>query len=157
MVAADRGAVGQPSGATPFPSTGRLLAVDWGRRRIGLALSDPTQTIATPLATLTRRTGRRFPLAKLRAYLDEHAPVAIVVGLPLASDGTEGAAAAEARQTGTLLATKTGLPVCYHDERMTTARALSARREAETRDTTPVDDMAAAVLLQQFLESRRRA
>ena len=154
MVAADRGAMDRASGATTLPMTGRLLAVDWGHRRIGLAVSDPTQTIAQPLATLTRRWGRRCPLARLRAHLDRLAPVGIVVGLPLESDGTEGEAAAHARQTGTLLAEKTGLPVCYRDERMTTARAL---REVGPRNRLSVDDVAAALLLQQFLESRRTA
>lgn len=154
MVAADRGAMDGPSGATSLPVTGRILAVDWGHRHIGLAVSDPTQTIAQPLATLTRRSGRRFPLAKLRPHLDRLAPVGILLGLPLESDGTEGEAAAQARETGTLLAQKTGLPICYRDERMTTARAIN---DLGKRDHGPIDDVAAAVLLQQFLESRRTA
>ena len=74
-------------------AVGRLLGVDWGEKRIGLALSDPGQRVAHPLGTLTRRVGQRFPMQRLRAYLDEHAPVGVVVGLPLESDGSEGAAA----------------------------------------------------------------
>jgi putative Holliday junction resolvase len=64
--------------------------VDWGERRIGLAVSDPTQTLAQPLATLTRRAGKRFPMRKLRLHLDEIHPVGIVVGLPLGADAREG-------------------------------------------------------------------
>lgn len=141
-----------------LPSSGRLLAVDWGTKRIGLALSDPGQTIAQPLATLTRRAGKRFPLRQLRHHLDRHHPVGIVIGLPLESDGSEGEAAGAARATGELIAAKTGLPVAYLDERMTTARALGAIRDlgGSVRGRHgEVDQLAATVLLQTFLDGRR--
>jgi len=64
-------------------TTGRLLAVDWGERRIGLALSDETQVLAQPLTTLTRRAGKRFPMAQLLEQVTKHNVVGIVVGLPL--------------------------------------------------------------------------
>ena len=80
-----------------IPFTGRILAIDPGTKRIGLAVSDPTQTLAQPLTTLTRREGKRFPLQNLKAHLDEHEPVGIVIGLPLASDGSEDERAAAAR------------------------------------------------------------
>lgn len=137
------------------PGEGRWVAVDWGTKRIGLAVSDPSGTIAQPLATLTRRAGRRLPMQQLRAHLDALRPVGIVVGLPLESDGSEGAAAREARATADLVAAKTGLPVTLVDERMTTARALEAghpKRGARV----DVDQRAAVVLLQQFLDRRRR-
>jgi Holliday junction resolvase len=57
------------SGDPAIPPTGRLLGVDWGEKRIGLAITDPTRTIAQPLATLRRRAGRRFPMRQLRPYL----------------------------------------------------------------------------------------
>jgi len=60
-----------------------------GTRRIGLALSDETQTLAQPLATLTRRAGKRFPMAQLLAQVDRHQVVGIVVGLPLNEDGAK--------------------------------------------------------------------
>jgi putative Holliday junction resolvase len=135
-----------------------LLAVDVGQKRIGLALSDPSQTLAQPLATLTRRAGRRFPMRRLREHLDAHRPVGVVVGLPLTPDGAEDERAAEARTTGALIAAKTGLPVAYWDERMTTARALGAVRElgGGTRGRKEdVDQLAATVLLQHFLDGRR--
>ena len=73
--------------------SGRLLAVDWGEKRIGLALSDESQTLAQPLATLTRRAGKRFPMQQLREHLDAHHPVGVIVGLPLTPEGHEGDAA----------------------------------------------------------------
>jgi putative Holliday junction resolvase len=133
---------------------GRVLGVDWGTKRIGLALSDPSGTIAQPLATLTRRAGRRFPLKQLRAHLDHWHPVAVVVGLPLEADGTEGSAARDAREAATLIADKAGLPVELLDERMTTARALQEGASGRA-DRVDVDQRAAAVLLQLYLDRRR--
>lgn len=143
---------GPPDHGTDVPPAGRLLAVDWGEKRIGLAITDPTRTIAQPLATLTRRAGRRFPMQQLRAYLDEYRPVAIVVGLPLTPEGTEGPAAAAAREVGALIAGKTGLPVVFLDERMTTARAAEADAVGGRVDR---DQRAASVLLQAYLEIHR--
>ncbi len=144
--------------STALPTQGRLLAVDVGEKRIGLALSDPTQMLAQPLGTLTRRTGKRFPMQQLRAHLEAHRPTGVVVGLPLESDGSEGDRALEARNIGAHIEDKTGLPVCYHDERMTTARALRAVRDlgGGTRGRKgEVDQLAATTLLQSFLDGRR--
>src|SRR5919201_1677584 len=80
------------------PFQGRLLAVDWGQRRIGLALSDETQTLAQPLTTLTRRAGKRFPMAQLLEQIRRHQVVGIIVGLPLDESGAEGDAAHSARR-----------------------------------------------------------
>lgn len=141
-----------------LPTTGRLLAIDIGDKRIGLALTDPTQTVAQPLATLTRRPGRRFPLKRLKTHLDTHHPSGIVVGLPLLPDGSEGKRASEARAVAARIAELSRLPVVLRDERMTTARALEAIRtlggsvKGRKQD---VDQLAATTLLQHFLESRR--
>jgi putative Holliday junction resolvase len=132
---------------------GRILAVDWGTKRIGLSLSDPTGTIAQPLATLTRRAGRRFPMGQLRMHIERWQPVAVVVGLPLEADGSEGPAAREARAAARLISEKSSLPVELVDERMTTARALEAGPAGGRVD---LDQRAAIVLLQQFLDRRRR-
>ncbi len=145
-------------GTTGLPRAGRLLAVDIGEKRIGLALSDPAQSLAHPLATITRRAGKRFPMQQLGAHLEEHQPVGVVVGLPITPSGTEDERAASARAAGELIAEKTGLPVEYWDERMTTARALGAVRElgGGTRGRKgKVDRLAATVLLQNYLDSRR--
>jgi putative Holliday junction resolvase len=146
-----------PNRRTDLPRSGRLLCIDPGSKRIGLALSDPTQTVAQPLATLTRRVGRRFPLAALRPYLDAYRPVGFVIGLPLDPAGGEGPAARAARSAGALLEKKTGLPVAFADERLSTAHALRAARGAPRRaqpSRDAVDQMAATVILQAFLDRR---
>ncbi|HYK82336.1 MAG TPA: Holliday junction resolvase RuvX [Gemmatimonadales bacterium] len=140
------------------PVAGRLLGVDWGERRIGLALTDESQLLARPLATLTRRAGKRFPLRPLLALLEEHAAAGVVVGLPLAPDGSEGAAAVAARRVAADIARRSGRPVALWDERFSTARALEAVREmgGSTRGRkAAVDALAAALLLQHYLDARR--
>ena len=142
----------------PLPETGRLLAVDWGEIRIGLALSDETQTLATPLDTLVRRRGKRFPMSRFLELVAEHEPTGVVVGLPLTGEGAEEESAASARELALGLADRSGLPVELWDERMSTARALAAIREqgGSTRGRkSDVDSLAAAVLLQHFLDARR--
>jgi putative holliday junction resolvase len=143
-----------------IPTSGRILAVDWGEVRIGLALSDESQTLATPLETLLRRAGKRFPLARFLELTALHQPVGLVVGLPLSPDGVEAESALAARETAVSLAQRTDLPLELWDERMSTARALAAIREqgGSTRGRKPdVDALAAAVLLQHFLDSRKNA
>ena len=138
--------------------TGRLLGVDWGERRIGLALSDETQLLAQPLTTLTRRTGKRFPMARLIALMKEHAVRGAVVGLPLTADGAEEKAARGARKLAEDIARHSGVAVDLWDERFTTARALQAVREmggtAQGR-REDLDALAATLLLQHYLDARR--
>ncbi len=141
-----------------LPSSGRLIAVDWGDVRIGLALSDESQILASPLETLVRRAGKRFPMSRFLELVSEHGPVGAVVGLPLTGEGTEEASAVAARELADTIARRTRLPVALWDERMSTARALAAIREqgGSTRGRREdVDALAAAVLLQHFMESRR--
>ena len=139
-----------------LPPSGRLLAVDWGQVRIGLALSDEMQVLASPLETLVRRAGKRFPMPRFLELVEEHRPVGIVVGLPVTGEGTEGESAAEARELAALIGRRTGLPVELRDERMSTARALGAIREqgGSTRGRREdVDALAAAVVLQSYLDA----
>jgi putative holliday junction resolvase len=136
------------------------LAVDWGERRIGLALSDETQILAQPLTTLTRRAGKRFPMAQLLQLISKHDVVGIIVGLPLDESGAEGDAAHAARALADGIKRRVGedLEVRMWDERMTTARILGAIREmgGTTRGRKEqVDAMAAALLLQHYLDARR--
>jgi putative Holliday junction resolvase len=138
--------------------SGRLLAVDWGEKRIGLALSDESQRLAQPLTTLTRRAGKRFPMPPLLEAVRRHEVVGVVVGLPLEPEGTEGPAARAARALAADIARRTTLPVDLWDERLTTARALRTVREmgGTTRDRkSDVDALAASVLLQHYLDSKR--
>lgn len=143
-----------------IPAAGRVLAVDWGELRFGFALSDETQTIASPLTTLSRRRGKRFPMPGFLGLIAAHRPVGLVVGLPLAPDGSDGPSAVASRELAALLGGRTYLPVELVDERMTTARALAAIEEqgGSTRGRREeVDALAATILLQHFLETRRHA
>lgn len=165
MIAREGGAPngpGDPSSRHPetpaFPDRGRLLAIDPGEKRIGLAISDPAQIVAQPLTTLTRRTGRRFPLRQLREHIETQGVVGVVIGLPLDPAGGEGKAAQKARKIGEEIRRLTGLAVAYLDERMSTAQALKAARAIEAeprRHPERVDRMAAAILLQSFLDRKR--
>ena len=141
-----------------IPENGRILAVDWGELRIGLALSDESQVLASPLETLQRRQGKRFPMPRFLELSSIHKPVGILVGLPLSLQGEEGENANAAREVATTIERRTGLPLELWDERMSTARALQAIREqgGSTRGRkADVDSLAAAVLLQHFLDARR--
>ena len=141
-----------------LPTTGRLLGIDWGERRIGLALSDESQTLASPLETLTRRRGKRFPMTRFLELVAQHQPVGIVVGLPLSPEGGESDSSTAARELADLVARRTSLPVELSDERLTTSRTLKLIREqsGSTRGRKEeVDAMAASVLLQGCLNARR--
>jgi putative Holliday junction resolvase len=139
-----------------IPPTGRVLALDWGTSRIGVAISDETQLVASPLETLTRRTGRRLPIAPFLTIVTRERPVGLVVGLPLDDDGREGDSALAAREMGVAFAARTYLPLEWIDESFTTARTLTTQREMGRRPAREtVDQLAAAELLQQWLEGRK--
>jgi putative Holliday junction resolvase len=144
----------------PLPNSGRLLAVDWGEVRVGLALSEESQVLASPLETLVRRKGKRFPMPRFLELVETHHPVGVLVGLPLTGEGEEAESAAAAREMAETIGKRTGLPLELWDERLTTARALAAIREqgGSTRGRRKdVDALAAAVLLQHYLDTRRTA
>ena len=137
---------------------GRLLGIDWGEKRIGIALSDESRAIAQPLTTLTRRSGKRFPMRDLLTLAGQHAVTGFVVGLPLESDGSDGAPAAAARTLAADIGRVAALPVTLWDERMSTARALKTVQElgGSTRGRkADVDALAAAILLQHYLDANR--
>ena len=144
----------------PLPFPGRLLAIDWGEIRLGLAMSDETQTLASPLDTLVRRAGKRFPMARFLELVTIHEPVGLLVGLPLTGEGHEEESAVAARGVADDVGRRTGLPLELWDERMSTARALAVIREqgGSTRGRKQdVDSLAAAVLLQHYLDAHRSA
>ena len=139
----------------------RVLGIDYGERRIGVAISDPTGTFATPLPTLTRRRGKRPPMGTLQALARDHGAIALIVGLPLAADGTETEWCAEVRRFGDRLGGSLELDVYYVDERMTSARAERVvrslalpRRKREQKER--VDAAAAALILQRWLDAGER-
>lgn len=133
---------------------GRLLAVDYGDKRIGLALSDPLGMIASPLGVIVRRPGKRPPVAELVRQAEAAGARGFVVGLPLNGVGDDTPRAVEARHIATELTRRTGLPAYLVDERYTTAAALRAIRDmgGSTRGRKgDVDAVAAAVLLQHAM------
>jgi putative Holliday junction resolvase len=137
---------------------GRLLAVDFGERRIGLAVSDPTGTIASPAGHILRRPGKRPPIAEIVRRAEELGARGLVIGLPLDETGEETPRAAEVRRIAAELERRTGLPVELLDERFTTAAALRAVREmgGSTKGRKgDVDALAATVLLQHALAFAR--
>ena len=134
---------------------GRLLGIDYGERRIGLAISDPSGTIASPAGTITRRAGKRPPIAEIIRRAHSLEARGFVIGLPLDGEGEETPRCAEARAVGAELEKRTGLPVELVDERYSTATALRAIHEmgGSRRDRKEdVDALAAAVILQQALQ-----
>lgn len=138
----------------------RTLAFDYGERRIGVAASDPTRTIASPLATLARRPGKRPPWPEIAALVAEQEADEVVVGLPLGLDGEEGAWAAEVRAFGDELARRTGLPVRWMDERLSSVRAERAirsmgLRKGKREEKGRIDAAAAALILEGWLALAR--
>ncbi|MCE2763356.1 MAG: Holliday junction resolvase RuvX [Ilumatobacteraceae bacterium] len=133
----------------------RALGVDLGTKRIGLATSDLSGTIATPLSTLERSHSTRSDHASLaRIIMDEEVEI-VVIGLPIQMNGELGMAAEAAQREAALLATVLDVPVILFDERMTTVAADRALKEANisaSRRRRYVDRVAAAVMLQSWLD-----
>ena len=131
----------------------RILAVDWGERRIGLAVSDPEGIIATGLDTV-HATIEEVAVARVAQVATDQEVSRIVVGMPLLMSGERGDAAEHAQRFADALAARTGLPVDTYDERLTSA--LSERRLREIgvragREKARVDQGAAVALLESFL------
>ncbi len=134
------------------------MGVDFGTKRVGLAVSDPTGTVATPLDTVRRREGKRPPLAELerigRSLGVEH----VVMGLPLDLKGEENDWCKEVREVGRRLGERLGVGVSFVDERLTSVRAGAAvrssglrKRERERKER--VDAAAAQLILQAWLDA----
>ncbi len=138
----------------------RALGIDYGERRIGVAVSDPTGTIAQPLPTIQRRRGKRPPYAQIVSLAERYDVGIIVIGLPLDAEGDEGSAATQVRGFGEALERRAGIPVTFWDERLTSVRA---RRElsrldlpaSARREKARVDAVAAALILQAYLDAQR--
>jgi putative Holliday junction resolvase len=144
----------QEAGGSRVPGEGRILAVDYGEKRIGLAISDPTGTVASPAGFIMRRAGKRPPIAEIVRRAEEHEARAFVLGLPLNDLGNETPRSEEVRRIGAELERRTGYPVSFVDERYTTAAALRTVREmgGTTRGRKgDVDALAATILLQHAL------
>jgi len=130
------------------------LAVDYGERRVGLAVSDPMRVIATPAGHILRRAGKRPPIAEIIRRAEVLEAGAFVLGLPLDGEGEETERSREVRHIADELEKRTGYRVSLIDERFSTAAALRAIREmgGSTRGRKgDVDALSAAILLQQAL------
>ena len=139
----------------------RVLGVDFGLKRIGLALSDPTGILASPLPTLKRRAGKRPPLASLEALIEEHGVKEVVMGLPLGLDGEDTQWTRSVREVAANLSRRTGLPVHLVDERFTSAQAERTVRslglpKGKREEKERVDAAAAVLILQGWLDRRSR-
>ncbi|MEX1164315.1 MAG: Holliday junction resolvase RuvX [Nitriliruptor sp.] len=143
-----------------LPRTGRLLAIDLGEVRVGLAVSDPGQVLASPAETLQVPRDADAPtLDALVNAAARHEAAGLVVGLPRKLDGSEDAAAKRARWFAAHLRERTGLPVALQDERFTTVEAERVLIDADVSRSgrkASVDKVAASVLLQGVLEHQRR-
>src|ERR1700719_3817609 len=148
---------------------GSILAVDYGRVRIGLAIAEPEALLPRPLLTL-ERVNRNEDMRRLRELAREHAVRQIVVGLPLRLDGTRGEMAEEATRFAARLRKQLSLPVEMVDERLTSweaerlleeqaGRVLNSAKTYARRDLRParasVDAVAAAVILKEYLDRQQ--
>lgn len=144
----------------PDPGPGRRLGVDFGEVRVGVALSDPSGVLATPLITLNRDRSAGTDLDALVTLVVEHEVVEVVVGLPRTLAGRHGPAAQAAADYAGNLAERLGesVPVRLTDERLTTVsatRVLAERGVRGRRQRAVVDQAAAVEILQGWLEARR--
>ena len=137
----------------PLPSVGRLMALDVGDKRVGVAVCDQLQTLASPLAVLERRS-RAEDLARLGRLATEQGVVGLVAGHPLNADGSAGPQAQQAARYAARVATALALPLLLWDEygssQEAAARLVHAPRR---RRRAPLDAEAAAVILQDYLDT----
>jgi putative pre-16S rRNA nuclease len=147
-----------PPPGVPAAGGGRVLGVDVGTVRVGVALSDPTGTLASPLETL-KRAKNFADLDRLAALVAEHEVTEVVVGEPVHLSGASGASAEDAANYAQELADRIPhVPVILIDERLSTVTAASHLREGgidSRKQRSVIDQAAAVVILQQFLDSRR--
>lgn len=145
-------------GASNAPN--RILAIDWGERRIGLAVGNRRDGLAVRLAIIDLKPGharRPDPVLEVARHADEEGAEALLVGLPLDATGSEGPGVRRIRAFGEQVAAATGLPVFWVDEHLTSVEAEeTARRVGWTpRSKQPLDDLAAALLLQGWFDDER--
>jgi putative Holliday junction resolvase len=134
---------------------GRILALDLGKRRIGLALSDELGVTAQGLETL-QRTNNREDLARLAKLVAEHHVTLILMGNPLHMSGNEGRGTQHAREFGARIEAATGISVRLWDERLTTVQAQRVLRESGIsieKRAKAIDRLAAVILLESYLDS----
>lgn len=155
MIAGNCSVPAEPAAPAALPRSGRLLGLDVGQRRIGLALSDETQWLATPLGVV-QRSSHGEDARRLARIVAERGVVGLVIGHPLNADDSEGPQGRTVARYGRRLAEAIGLPWTLWDEHGSTQAALERLAHApRRRRQMPVDAEAAAVILQDFLDHRR--
>lgn len=136
----------------------RVLGIDLGSKRIGVAVSDRSGTIASPLSVISRGASQRLDHEEIARLVSAEEAEAVVVGLPLNMDGSEGSAALAARKEVERMTTVLSVPVYLHDERRSTVQAdqsMSQRNMNAIDRRAVVDKVAAAFILQSWLDSQR--
>ena len=139
----------------PIPKSGRLAGVDFGTVRIGLAISDPGQTIASPLETYNRRT-EALDAEYFQQLAKTEELVGFIVGLPVHMSGDASEKSVEAVQFGIWVFEQTGVPVAWMDERYTTAMAremLNQSNMSGKKRKSMLDKIAAQILLSAYMDS----
>ncbi|MFI5092766.1 MAG: Holliday junction resolvase RuvX [Candidatus Acidiferrales bacterium] len=153
---------------TEQAKTARILALDYGRARIGMAIASAEAALAQPLGTL-ERINRNEDMRRIRELVREHGVKQIVVGLPLRLDGTRGEMAEEAARFGERVRKQLGVPVEMVDERLTsweaerlleeqqgrTMHAATSKKRKQENTKLGVDAMAAALILKEYLDRRQ--
>ena len=136
----------------------RILGVDYGSKRVGLSMSDPSGSIASPMG-IRHRVSASQDSEYFRELVRNYQLARIIVGKPVHTDGTEGDKAQEAKRYGAWLAAELGLPVEFWVERFTTAEAETHLRRTSTRRKTRKkrrDMLAAQIMLQSYLDAEGR-
>jgi len=134
------------------------MGLDLGEKRIGIAVTDASETMAFPERVLQRRSARR-DRQTLALLVDELAVERVIIGLPLSMDGDFGPNAQRTRRFGELLAHDVRVPIEYQDERLTTVEAEERLRDsglAARKRRQRIDAAAAAIILEDYLRARRR-
>lgn len=137
----------------------RILGIDWGERRLGLALSDETRTVASPY-TVERCRSDRERIRSILRHVNDQQVGKVVIGIPLSLSGEEGPTGRAVRRFSELLERQLEVPLELWDERLTTGSAQRALIEAglrRTRRKEVVDKVAASVMLQSYLDCKLNA
>ncbi len=143
---------------SPLPSHGALLGLDFGTKRMGVAVCNSDQTVAVPVETWLVRNPKQ-DAKHLLELIDDYRAVGFVIGLPIRTNGEEGTAAALVRQFGDWVARSTSLPHVFVDERYSSAEAellIWSRGESPSKGTKPLDSLAAKIILQSYLDAPSR-
>ena len=135
----------------------KILAIDYGEARTGLAICDRTEFLASPLGTLVERDFAKL-VTKIVYTIREYGAEAVVVGLPVNMDGSHGEKAEKCKRLADTLMKLTGLPVALWDERQTTMQAANYLNETNVRGAKRkeiIDQVAATIILESFLARRK--